>query len=182
MRLRILAAFLAAFLLLLVPSVQARAAGKGDAFFGYSRVGANLFAPNTPGMNGWQGSLNIRAVSIIGIEGDVSHYSQSPSGFSEQVTNVMFGPRATVGLAGFSVFAHALVGLAHEDATLTTYPSPLTPRRAWPLAAARISRCSWGSSCAPWAITSATAKRLHPGPRRPDTIASASALPTTFSS
>jgi hypothetical protein len=123
MKLRILAASLAAFLLLVVSTAPARAASKGDAYFGYSRVGANLFAANTPGMNGWQGALNVKAISIIGVEGDVSHYSQSPGGFSEHVTNVMFGPRATVGLAGFSVFAHALVGLAYESATVTTLPS-----------------------------------------------------------
>jgi hypothetical protein len=123
MKQRVLAASLAASLLLLVPSAQARAAGKGDAYFGYSRVGANLFAANSPGMNGWQGSLNIKAISIIGVEGDVSHYSQSPGGFSEHVTNVIFGPRATLGFAGFSVFAHALVGLANESATVTTLPS-----------------------------------------------------------
>jgi hypothetical protein len=35
----------------------------------------------------------------------------------------MFGPRVTAHAAGFSVFAHGLAGLAHEDATLTTFPS-----------------------------------------------------------
>jgi hypothetical protein len=123
MKLRILAASLATFLLLLVPSAQARAASKADAYFGYSRVGANLYAPNTSGMNGWQGAFHVKAISVFGVEGDVSHYSQSPAGFSERVTNVMFGPRATVGLAGFSVFAHALAGLAFESATVTTLPS-----------------------------------------------------------
>ena len=123
MKLRILSASLAAFLLLLVPSAQARAASKADAYFGYSRAGANLYAPNTSGMNGWQAAFQVKAISVLGVEGDVSHYSQSPSGFSERVTNVMFGPRATVGLAGFSVFAHALAGLAFESATVTTFPS-----------------------------------------------------------
>jgi hypothetical protein len=123
MKLRIFAVSLAAFLLLLVPLAQARAASKADAYFGYSRVGANLYAPNTSGMNGWQGSLRVKAFSIVGVEGDVSHYSQSPAGFSEHVTNAMFGPRATLGLAGFSVFAHALAGLAFESATVTTFPS-----------------------------------------------------------
>jgi hypothetical protein len=122
-RLRILAASIAAFLLLLIPSAQARAAGKGDAYFGYSRVGANLYAANTSGMNGWQGSLHVKAISIFGVEGDISHYSQSPAGLSEHVTNVMFGPRATLGFAGFSVFAHALAGVAYESATVTTFPS-----------------------------------------------------------
>lgn len=123
MKLRALAASLAAFLLLLVPSARARAADKADAYFGYSRVGANLFAPSTSGMNGWQGSLHVKAISVFGVEGDVSRYSQSPAGFSEHVTNIMFGPRATLGLAGFSVFAHALAGLAFQSATVTIFPS-----------------------------------------------------------
>ena len=118
-----LAAIVAAFLFSLVPSVQARAASKADVYFGYSRVGANLFAPNTSGMNGWQAAVHVKAISIFGAEGDLSRYSQSPSGFSEHVTNVMFGPRATLGLAGFSVFAHALVGVAFQSATVTTFPS-----------------------------------------------------------
>jgi hypothetical protein len=123
MKPRIFAVSLAALLLLLVPSTRAWGADKADAYFGYSRVGGNLYGPNTPGMNGWQGSLRVRAISIVGVEGDVSHYSQNPSGFSEQVTLAMFGPRVTLGLAGFSVFAHGLGGLAHESATVTTFPS-----------------------------------------------------------
>lgn len=123
MKPRSLAVFSVAFLLLLVPSAQAWGADKADVYFGYSRVGANLYAPNTPGMNGWQGSLRVKAFSIVGIEGDVSHYSQNPLGLSEQVTLAMFGPRVTVRAAGFSVFAHGLAGLAHESATIPFQPT-----------------------------------------------------------
>ncbi len=123
MKLHILAAFLAASLFLLIPSSQARAADKADAYFGYSRVGANLYAPNTSGMNGWQAAAHVKLMPFVGLEGDVSRYSQSQSGFSEQVTLAMFGPRVTVHAAGFSVFAHGLAGLAHENATVTTFPS-----------------------------------------------------------
>jgi hypothetical protein len=121
MKLRILAASLAAFLLLLVPSAQARAASKADAYFGYSRVGANLYAPNTSGMNGWQAAVHIKPMPFVGIEGDVSRYTQSPSGFSEQVTQVLFGPRVTVHAAGFYLFAHGLGGFLHQSATVTTF-------------------------------------------------------------
>jgi hypothetical protein len=123
MKLRILAASLAAFLLLLVPLPQARAASKADAYFGYSRVGDNLYAPNTSGMNGWQAAAHVKIMPFFGIEGDVSRYSQHPAGLSENATLVMFGPRVTVHAAGFSVFAHALGGLAHESATVTTFSS-----------------------------------------------------------
>ena len=77
MKLHILAAFLAASLFLLIPSSQARAADKADAYFGYSRVGANLYAPNTSGMNGWQAAAHVKLMPFVGLEGDVSRYSQS---------------------------------------------------------------------------------------------------------
>lgn len=123
MKLRILAASLAALLLLLVPSAPASAADKADAYFGYSRVGANLYAPNTSGMNGWQAAVHIKPIPFVGLEGDVSRYSQHPAGLSESATLVMFGPRVTAHAVGFSVFAHALGGLAHETATVTTFSS-----------------------------------------------------------
>jgi hypothetical protein len=121
MRLRYLSLFLAAFLC----SVTATQAwgDKGDVYFGYSRAGANLYAVYTPGMNGWQVAGHVKPFPFVGIEGDVSHYSQNPTGFSQQVTLVMFGPRVTVHAAGFSIFAHGLGGLAHEHGTVTIYPS-----------------------------------------------------------
>ncbi len=123
MKLRILPAALAAFSLLLVPTVQARAASKADVYFGYSRVGANLFAPNTSGMNGWQAALHVKMIPFVGIEGDVSHYGQHPSGLTESTTLVMFGPRVTAHAVGFSVFAHALGGLVHDSADIPLQPS-----------------------------------------------------------
>ena len=123
MKLRVVASSIAAFLLMLVPSARAWGADKADVYFGYSRVGANLFAPNTAGMNGWQAAAHVKVIPFVGIEGDLSRYSQNPAGLSESVTLVMFGPRVTAHAAGFSVFAHGLAGLAHESATVTTFPS-----------------------------------------------------------
>jgi hypothetical protein len=119
MRLRCFAAF-AAMLVWLAPA--ARAKTTADAYFGYSRVGANLYGPYTAGMNGWQFAMHLKPIPFVGVEGDVSHYSQSQSGFSQSVTLVMFGPRLTGHAAGLSIFAHALGGLAHENATVTIYP------------------------------------------------------------
>ncbi len=105
-------------------STLAHAAGhRADAYFGYSRVGANLYAPNTSAMNGWQAALHVKPLPFVGVEGDVSHYSQSSSGYSQNVTLVMFGPRVTVHALGFGFFAHGLGGLVHENATVTTLPS-----------------------------------------------------------
>jgi hypothetical protein len=123
MRICINAASIAAIALFVALAAPARAADKGDVYFGYSRAGANLYAANTPGMNGWQAVAHIKPIPFVGIEGDVSHYSQSPSGFSQQVTQVMFGPRVTVHAAGVYLFAHGLGGFLHENETVTTFPS-----------------------------------------------------------
>ncbi|HVN94717.1 MAG TPA: outer membrane beta-barrel protein [Terracidiphilus sp.] len=118
-----LAAMFAAVLVLAAQPTRARAADKGDVYFGYSRVGANLYAANTSGMNGWQAAVHVKPIPFVGIEGDVSHYSQNSNGYSEQVTQAMFGPRVTVHALGFYLFAHGLGGFLHQNATLTTFPS-----------------------------------------------------------
>jgi hypothetical protein len=112
--------FVLALLFLLLPAAQAKTTA--DAYFGYSRVGANLYGPYTPGMNGWQFAMHVKPLPFVGFEGDVSHYSQSASNFTEHVTPVMFGPRVTVHAAGLSLFAHGLAGIAHQTATVTIYP------------------------------------------------------------
>jgi hypothetical protein len=113
-------AFFAAFVCSVVPVANAQGA---DVYFGYSRVGNNLYAANTPGMNGWQAAAHIKPFHFVGIEGDVSHYGQKGSGFTQQVTLAMIGPRITVHAAGVNLFAHGIAGIAHESATVTIYPS-----------------------------------------------------------
>jgi hypothetical protein len=116
-----LAVFVALLPLLFAPVAYAKGV-KADVYFGYSRVGANLYQPNTPGINGWQFAAHIKPMPFAGIEGDVSHFSQTLSGASQQVTLYMFGPRVTVHAAGVSLFAHGLAGIAHDHATVTIYP------------------------------------------------------------
>ncbi len=105
-------AFLAALLLSISPAARAKGA-KADAYFGYSRVGANLYSPYTPGMNGWQFAAHVKPLPFIGIEGDVSHYGADAGAGSQHATLIMFGPRVTAHAAGFSVFGHGLAGNAH---------------------------------------------------------------------
>lgn len=116
--------FVSAIALLVLASlaVQARA-DKADVYFGYSRVGANMYAVYTPPMNGWQATVHIKPMPFVGVEGDFSHYSQDVPGFSQQVTLVMAGPRVTVHAAGISVFAHGLAGLVHQHGTIPFLPS-----------------------------------------------------------
>jgi len=122
MRLSSFAVPVAALLFSLVSAARA-AAPKTDVYFGYSRVGANLYEPNTTGMNGWQFAMHVKPMPFVGIEGDVSRYTQSPLGFSQQATLVMFGPRVTAHAAGLSLFAHGLAGFTHESATGIDFPS-----------------------------------------------------------
>ncbi|MGH9616980.1 MAG: hypothetical protein ACRD28_09595 [Acidobacteriaceae bacterium] len=105
-------ALLGALVLLAAPAAQARRV-KADAYFGYSHVGANLYEPYTPGMNGWQAAVQVRPIPFVGIEGDLSRYGANAGAGSQHVTLVMFGPRVTVHAVGFSVFAHALGGVGH---------------------------------------------------------------------
>jgi hypothetical protein len=106
------ASFLAALLFSLAPVAQAKSP-KADAYFGYSRVGANLYSPYTSGMNGWQFAAHVKPMPFLGIEGDLSHYGANVGAGTQHATLIMFGPRVTVHGAGFSVFAHGLAGNAH---------------------------------------------------------------------
>lgn len=105
---------LLAALLLSLGSATAHARNaKTDVYFGYSRAGANLYSPNSPGMNGWQLAMNVKAIPFIGVEGDVSHFAANLGAGSQHATLLMFGPRVTVGAMGISVFAHLLGGFDH---------------------------------------------------------------------
>lgn len=102
-----------AILLLLLGSSAAHARDKSDVYFGYSRAGANLFSPNTPGMNGWQLAMHVKPMPFLGFEGDVSRYGANVTPGSQHATLLMFGPRVTAGTLGVSFFAHVLGGFDH---------------------------------------------------------------------
>ena len=108
----VLFAFFGILLFYFVPAAHAKSA-KGDVYFGYSRAGANLYGPYTPGMNGWQIAAHIKPMPFLGFEGDVSHYGADVGAGTQHATLFMFGPRVTVHGAGFSVFAHGLAGGVH---------------------------------------------------------------------
>lgn len=116
----ILSLFLGALLFSLGPSAQAKSVS-GDAYFGYSRAGANLYSPNTAGMNGWQVAAHVKPMPFLGIEGDVSHYGADVGAGSQHATLIMFGPRLTVHGAGFSVFAHGLAGTVHFSSNAVAF-------------------------------------------------------------
>jgi hypothetical protein len=92
----------------------ARAASRGDAFLGYSRLGKDAFYPNVGGLNGWQGALQIKIKPLVGIEGDVAQYGLGADPSIPRTTTFLFGPRLTAGIARVTVFAHALIGGEHS--------------------------------------------------------------------
>ena len=121
MKLRNLPVSVLAALLIFAFAPRAEAADRGDFYFGYSRVGANLYDVYTSGMNGWQAAAHIKPFPFVGFEADLSRYTQNENGSSQQVLLAMFGPRVTVHAAGFGIFVHGLGGIAHQNATVTTY-------------------------------------------------------------
>ncbi|HTW61422.1 MAG TPA: hypothetical protein VMD55_06395 [Terracidiphilus sp.] len=125
---------------------EAKAQSNNDAFFGYSRLGSNLFRSGTPGLNGWEGDLHIHVKPFVGVEGDLAHYGVGASRSTARSTTVLFGPRVTLKAAGFHLFAHAMIGGEHTSSS-TTYAYALgggvdVPIRlmfAWRVQADRIS-------------------------------------------
>lgn len=121
MKRRNVAAWLAALLFWFAFAAQSKAAEKGDVYFGFSYVGADMYGAGTDPMKGWQAAAHIKLLPLLGVEGDVAHYSQSQMGFSEHVTTVMFGPRLTAPAGALRFFVHGLGGLARPT-FITTYP------------------------------------------------------------
>ncbi len=127
-------------------SRAAKAQLNNDAFFGYSRLGSNLFAAGTPGLNGWEGDLHIHVKPFVGVEGDVAHYGLGAGGGTARSTTVLFGPRVTLKAAGFHILGHAMIGGEHTLSN-TTYSYalgggvdvPIVPMFAWRVQADRIS-------------------------------------------
>jgi hypothetical protein len=105
---------LAISLLLLALPCAARAAN-GDVYFGYSRLGANAFHANTPGLNGWQAAGQVKFIPFVGVDLDVAHYGLGAAATLPHTTTVMIGPRVTVGIPGVHVWGHGLVGAEHSS-------------------------------------------------------------------
>lgn len=91
----------------------ARAAGS-DVYFGYSRLGANAFHANTPGLNGWDAEGQFSFIPLLGVDVDVAHYGLGAASTIPHTTTAMIGPRLTVGAGGVHVFAHAMLGGEHS--------------------------------------------------------------------
>lgn len=144
--------FMALAALVAAPAAHAQLRNS-DAFFGYSRLGANAFYPNVGGLNGWDAAVHVHLAPFFGGEADVAHYGMGAGASVPKTTTVMVGPRLTVKAAGFAVFVHGLLGGEHSSnsagaaisGTSATYAIgggvdvPVLPFFAWRLGADRIS-------------------------------------------
>jgi hypothetical protein len=141
---------LTAFLLSFSSSAQAQLRNS-DAFFGYSRTGADTFYPNVGGLNGWEAALHIHLHPFFGAEGDVAHYGLGASVSVPRTTTVLVGPRVSLKAVGINLFVHGLIGGEHSannngiSGGTFAYDVgggvdlPIAPFFAWRISADRLS-------------------------------------------
>ena len=131
-KIAVLAALL--FLLTSLGLAQVPVPTKGNVFFGYSYMSADLAFGNRSGLKGWTGSLEGHVLPWVGMVTDVSGYYGAtnlrlpitcPVGVPDcnliranaSVYNFLFGPRVAVRFGRLTPFAHALFGGAHVSET-----------------------------------------------------------------
>jgi hypothetical protein len=113
----------------------------GNAFFGYSYAGGQVFAARPVGihMNGWEGSAEGKFLPWLGGVADFDwHYAGAditctPTGpgcpslrsrLNGSRHSILFGPRVSTSFGKYTPFAHFLLGLALQtDAVGTTSSS-----------------------------------------------------------
>jgi hypothetical protein len=100
----------------------------GNVFLGYSYYNTDLSSIGRTGTNGFVGSLEGKIIPWVGIVADIStHYGSQdfvgtcPGGgctvnFNVSESNVLFGPRVSVGIGKFRPFAEAMFGVGHVNA------------------------------------------------------------------
>jgi hypothetical protein len=85
-------------------------------FGGYTWVRSDFNGINQPGfsLNGWDASLEVKPVPIVGLVADVSRQYASPGGINENQTMALFGPQVSVpGFKRVIPYAHAMAGFVH---------------------------------------------------------------------
>jgi hypothetical protein len=131
-----------------------------DVFLGYTRTGSNTFYAGSGALSGVDGAVFIHlspfahVTPLVGIEGDLSYFGLGGSASSPHTTTFMAGPRLSVGLGSFRIFAHGLAGGEHSANSAGAAPIsdtsfvyalgvgvdvPLMPLFAWRVQADRIN-------------------------------------------
>lgn len=99
----------------------------GNAFIGYSYTQTNLTPGQSTSLNGWNGSVEMKVLPLLGLVADVSgHYGSQDTtvlGIGGQANlseyNFLFGPQLSFKVGKFRPFVHALFGGAHLGETLS---------------------------------------------------------------
>jgi hypothetical protein len=85
-------------------------------FGGYTWVRSEFNGINNPGfsLNGWDASLEVKPIPLVGLVADVSRQYASPNGINENQTMALFGPQVSVpGFKRVIPYAHAMAGVIH---------------------------------------------------------------------
>jgi len=88
-----------------------------EVFGGYSYLRPAINLPGStahPNLNGWEVTGVYNAYHWVGIAADFSGHYGSVDGLNTHVNTYLFGPQIRLH-APISPFAHALVGVAHEN-------------------------------------------------------------------
>ena len=125
--------------LLLLAGIAVAQVPKGNIFFGYSYLNADVVPNQRASFNGWNASLEGKVLPLVGIVADFGGYygthdvplptagipctsAGCPSISAKQNTyTVMFGPRISASVGKFTPFAQALFGVGHTNASATGF-------------------------------------------------------------
>jgi hypothetical protein len=122
----------------LVTAAAAQIPTKGNIFFGYSYVSADVNSGGRANLNGWNWSLEGKVLPFVGIVADISgHYGSenfpaSCSGVPCRISansgthTVVFGPRLSAPVLKFTPFAEALFGVSHISGSTSGYSNSNT--------------------------------------------------------
>ena len=121
--------FIVVLSVLALTSVASAQVPKGNLFFGYSYLTADLNVNDRSNLNGWEGSLEGKVLPFVGIVADLSgHYGSNNFPSSTQIIHVsgsehnfIFGPRVSGSIGKFRPFAHALIGAGHVSVSATGF-------------------------------------------------------------
>lgn len=101
----------------------------GNAYIGYLYLRADLPGGDT-NLNGWNGSVEVKVLPLLGLVGDFSgNYGSEtvtstffvPVSASVHQHNFLFGPRLGISVGKFRPFVHALIGASHISESATDY-------------------------------------------------------------
>jgi hypothetical protein len=117
-------------ILLFATAVNAQIPTKGNVYFGYSYVRADLSSLGGSNLNGWNGSLEGKVIPWLGIVADLGgNYGTErvqtpcvpgpcgPVDLHARLHTFVFGPRLSINVGKFTPFVHGLIGAGHVSAS-----------------------------------------------------------------